>query len=172
MAPQRELPSRPGQYEVYRGEIAQLVTRITRVDVEEHETGITVPARSSGPAGPVVVVVAESGKDLALLRDIVRPLADAGHRVVGLDARGWGETLPSMPEKKDTNPWDEFFTYRSLELGRPLFGKRLRDVLVTAPAAAGGNSYRAAGASNAFALHSGVSNADLGSMIARWLASV
>ena len=273
MAPQRELPSTPGQYEVYRREIAQLVTRITRVDVEGHETGITVPVRSSGPAGPVVVVVAESGKDdPALLRDIVRPLADAGHRVVGLDVRGWGETLPSMPAKKDTYPWDEFFAYRSLELGRPLFGQRLRDVLVTAPAAAGGNGYalvgigagallaahaavleprirsvvalspllsyrclledpmyrqpfssflpgviaayevrdvlaaiaprrllvlnpedaerrpagpevaakqfhwagqvyRAAGASNAFALHSGVSSADLGPMIARWLAS-
>jgi hypothetical protein len=40
-----------------------------------------------------------------------------------------------MPDKKEKYPWDEFFAYRSLELGRPLFGQRLRDVLVTAPAA-------------------------------------
>jgi hypothetical protein len=38
-----------------------------------------------------------------------------------------------MPEKKATFSWEDFFTFRSFELGRPLFGQRLRDVLAAAP---------------------------------------
>jgi hypothetical protein len=108
IAPKRKLPSTRGQCEVYRREIGQLVTRVTRPDLAGAETGITAPIRSSCPAGRIVVMVAESGKDdPALLRDVVGPLNDAGYRVAGLDARGWGETLPSMPETKEKYPWDE-----------------------------------------------------------------
>jgi pimeloyl-ACP methyl ester carboxylesterase len=85
-------------------------------------------------------VVAEKGKDDPELdRTVITPLVSAGWHVVAIDVRGWGETTPYMPERqtradgtKIRMAWDEFFAYRSLELGRPLFGQRLRDTLVAA----------------------------------------
>ena len=146
IAPKRDLPATVGQCEVYRRQIAQSVSRITRLDLEHAEPGIVVPVRSWGTTGSPVVIVAESGKDdPATAANIAQPLADAGYRVTGIDVRGWGETKPNMPDKKANYPWDEFFAFRSLELGRPLFGQRLRDVLVAAATAAGGRPYALVG---------------------------
>ncbi len=135
IAPRRTLPRTPGQAEVYRREIAELSQRVTRLNLSRPEEGIYVPRRVFGsPPGPAVLLVAESGKDdPALMANVIDPLVRSGFRVTGIDVRGWGETRPHMPEKRVGFSWEDFFTYRSFELGRPLFGQRLRDLLVTAP---------------------------------------
>ena len=137
IAPRRGLPSSPAQVEAYRKEIAASAKRVCRLDLERREDGIHIPVKTFGTGRPVVLV-AEAGKDdPAVNRDVIEPLVAAGRRVVAIDVRGWGETRPHMPDRKAGFSWDEFFAYRSMELGRPLFGQRLRDLLVTAPRAAG-----------------------------------
>jgi pimeloyl-ACP methyl ester carboxylesterase len=46
-----------------------------------------------------------------------------------VDLRGWGETKPNPPGKKAKFSWDEFFAWRSFEMGRPLLGMRVNDLL-------------------------------------------
>jgi alpha-beta hydrolase superfamily lysophospholipase len=141
IAPRRSLPSSSRQLEVYRRQIVESAKSMARLDLERREEGIHIPVRAVGTGNPVVLV-AEAGKDdAAVLRDLVEPLLAAGRRVAGIDVRGWGETRPHMPDRKAGFSWDEFFAYRSMELGRPLFGQRLRDLLVTAPGAAGAGSW-------------------------------
>jgi cephalosporin-C deacetylase-like acetyl esterase len=140
IAPKRSLPAGPGELEVYQKEIRLLAHRLTRLDLERREEAIHVPAKAFGAAGQpgrALVIVSEAGKDDPSVEHLAKGLVSAGRRVVAIDVRGWGETRPNLPDKKANFFWDDFFAYRSLELGRPLFGQRLRDVLVTAPEIAG-----------------------------------
>ncbi len=137
IAPNRDLPAESGQLEVYQKEIRLLARRLTRLDLERSEDGIHIPVKTFGTSttgARPLVVAAEAGKDdPSVQRDLIGPLTSVGRKVVAIDVRGWGETKPQMPDKKASFSWDEFFAYRSIELGRPLFGQRLRDLLVTAP---------------------------------------
>jgi hypothetical protein len=140
IAPRRSLPAGAGELESYQKEIRLLAHRVTRLDLERKEEGIHIPARTFGTSaqrGRPLVVVAEAGKDDPSVQALVKGLVAGGRRVMGIDVRGWGETKPHLPDKKANFSWDEFFAYRSLELGRPVFGQRLRDLLVTAPEIAG-----------------------------------
>jgi cephalosporin-C deacetylase-like acetyl esterase len=146
--PRRKRPSRKAEVEAYRREIAERVREVTRVGSAAREDGIWVPTRVFGAESSAkggVIVVAESGKDDPdVHRKIVDPLVRAGYRVVGIDVRGWGETSPHLPDKAERPDgakvrfsWDTFFAYRALEMGRPLFGQRLRDLLAKAPEVGG-----------------------------------
>jgi pimeloyl-ACP methyl ester carboxylesterase len=148
IAPKRSLPGATGELETYQREIRLLAHRLTRLDLERREEGIHVPANTLGTAGRrdrPLVIVAEAGKDDPSVERLAKGLVSAGRRVVAMDVRGWGETKPDLPDKKANFSWDDFFAYRSLELGRPLFGQRLRDVLVTAPQTAGSPEWDLAG---------------------------
>jgi hypothetical protein len=48
---------------------------------------------------------------------------------VGLDLRGWGESAPNLPQFQVNFSWDDYFAERALELGRPMLGQRMKDLL-------------------------------------------
>lgn len=58
-------------------------------------------------------------------------LADAGHHVLAVDSRGWGETSPQDPAKVKDALFgaDSKHAFLSLHLSRPLLGQRVQDVL-------------------------------------------
>jgi cephalosporin-C deacetylase-like acetyl esterase len=128
------LPKSPSRFPGYRSKMKTVVEQITRLGLMKPDGGVEVPVKVFGDKGDIALLVAEAGKDdAAVQRDIIQPVVAAGHRVAGMDVRGWGETKPRMEGKGANFAWDDFFAYRSLELGQPLFGQRLRDVLVAAP---------------------------------------
>jgi dienelactone hydrolase len=111
-------------------DVVHAARRITRVDTNVPESGIVVPVREfRDPQSKRTVLLASE----APATEIAGALASAGCRVIAVDVRGWGETKPEMPDRKASFAWDDFFAFRSLELGRPLFGQRLRDLLTAAP---------------------------------------
>ena len=82
----------------------------------------------------VAVVIAEAGKDHpAVRRAVIDPLVASGYRVLALDLRGWGETAPMPPNDAIGFSWNDFLAYRALEIGRPLMGQRVKDLLAAAP---------------------------------------
>ncbi len=125
------------EFEIYRSEVASRVREVTNVGDFKAEVGIEVPARfldAGVYAKGAAFLVAEQGKDHPIVqRYCIDAIVAANHSVHGLDLRGWGATKPSMPSVEVGFDWDDFFAYRSLELGRPLFGQRLKDLLSTAP---------------------------------------
>ena len=126
-----------GEFEIYRSEMANRIRRITRVGAFKAEYGIEVPSRfldAGVYAKGAAFLIAEQGKDHPLVRRYcIDAIVAANHSVYGLDLRGWGVTAPYMPAAEVGFEWDDFFAYRALELGRPLFGQRLKDLLSTAP---------------------------------------
>ena len=137
IAPVRRLPRSASEFEVYRSEVAGKIRDVTRVGAFKAEYGIEVPSRFLDVgiyAKGTVFLVADQGKDHPLVqRYVIDSILAAGHSVYGLDPRGWGVTAPSMPGAEVSYEWDDFFAYRSIELGRPLLGQRLKDLLSTAP---------------------------------------
>ena len=136
-APQRSVPKTADEYTVFRSEIRRRVQNITRVGPLKRETGVLVPDRifdtADFPKGDAIVV-SDSGKDDPLIRrSVIDPLIAAGYRVIGIDLRGWGATKPALEGYQVRFDWDDFFAYRSLEIGRPLLGQRMRDLLGAAP---------------------------------------
>jgi len=137
ISPQRKAPATRDEFLLYQGEIAQQVRDITRVGQFRAEAGIHVPDRSFEP-GPfsrgVALVIADLGKDHPLVRrGLIDPLVASGYRVVALDLRGWGESAPVLPRLTVPFSWDDFFANRGLEIGRPLLGQRMRDLLSVGP---------------------------------------
>ena len=137
ITPQRTLPTRQAEYEIYRNEILHKVRQINRVGIPRREAGILVPDRVfevGAFARDVAVVIAEAGKDHpGVRRAVIDPLVASGYRVIALDLRGWGETAPMPPNDGIGFSWDDFLAYRSLEIGRPLMGQRVKDLLAAAP---------------------------------------
>ncbi len=135
--PEFPLPRGLSEFEVYQSRIAARVKEVTRVGSFKSEFGIDVPSRfldagvySKGTA----FVVADQGKDHPVVqRYLVDAILAASHSVYGLDLRGWGTSAIEIPSLEVPFAWDDFIAYRSLELGRPLFGQRLKDLLATAP---------------------------------------
>lgn len=134
-----ELPSarNASEFEVFRSEVAHRVREVTKVGAYKSEFGIEVPSRfldAGVYAKGAVFLVAEQGKDHPVVRRYcIDAVIAANHGAYGLDLRGWGATDPSLPWLDVPFEWDDFFAYRSLELGRPLFGQRLKDLLASAP---------------------------------------
>ena len=137
VAPSRAVPASADEFTIFQTEIRRQVKFATRVGSAKREPGIYVPNRVFDPATFAkgdALVVSDTGKDEpALRRGLIDPLVAAGYRVTALDLRGWGETAPNMPQFGVSFSWDDFFAYRSLEMGRPLLGQRMRDFLTVAP---------------------------------------
>ena len=137
VAPRFEMPSSPSEFAVYQSQVANRVREVTRVGAFKSEFGVEVPTRfldAGVYAKGAVFLVAEQGKDHPLVRRYcIDAVVAANHSLYGLDLRGWGATAPSVASVEARFRWDDFLAYRSLELGRPLFGQRLKDLLSTAP---------------------------------------
>ncbi|MBI1358402.1 MAG: hypothetical protein GC160_29045 [Acidobacteria bacterium] len=135
IAPQRETPS-AGNFPNYRVEIQHAIQRVARVGVHKPEQGIFVADRALEPhAYPrgTVIVIADLGKDdVEVRRSVIDPILSAGYEALGLDLRGWGESRPESVVKVGFD-WQDFFAYRSLEIGRPLLGQRIKDVVALTP---------------------------------------
>jgi pimeloyl-ACP methyl ester carboxylesterase len=65
-------------------------------------------------------------------RAVIDPVLNAGYEVLALDLRGWGESRPVANVKVNFD-WQDFFAYRSLEIGRPLLGQRVKDLVAINP---------------------------------------
>ena len=135
IAPQREVPS-AGNFPNYRVGIQQAIQRVARVGVFKPEHGIFLADRAlephSYPRG-TVVIVADAGKDnTGVRRAVIDPILNAGYEALGLDLRGWGESRPEANIKVGFD-WQDFFAYRSLEIGKPLLGQRVKDLVSISP---------------------------------------
>ena len=168
VAPAFEMPATPSEFEGYQSRIAALITEVTRVGSFRSEHGIDIPTRlrdAGAYSKGAVFLVAEQGKDHPVVqRYVVDAILAASWSVYGMDVRGWGISAASMPSLDVSFEWDDFFAYRSLELGRPLFGQRLKDLLATGPRLTRRHQWSIAGvgaggllAANAAALDSRVS---------------
>ena len=76
-----------------------------------------------------LLLVSGQGRDSPAALALIGQLKAAGFRATGVDLRGWGETTPDPRGKKSQVPWEEFFAWRSFEIGRPLLGMRVLDLL-------------------------------------------
>ncbi len=77
----------------------------------------------------LLILVAEQGRNSTEALKLAGQLNSAGFSVMGVDLRGWGETKPNPPGKKAQFAWDDFFAWRSFEMGSPLLGMRVSDLL-------------------------------------------
>ena len=136
-APERSVPTTPEENVIFHREIVRQVKFVTKVGSFRRESGIHVPDSVfdpvSFPRGDAIVVSDMGRNDPLIRRSIIHPLISAGYRVLGLDLRGWGETKPDLPGYHVSFEWEDFFAYRSLEIGRPLLGQRMKDLLAAAP---------------------------------------
>ena len=137
IAPSFRMPTDPSEFDVYSSEVANRIRSVTRVGAFKTEYGIEVPTRfldAGVYAKGAVFLVAEQGKDHPVVRRYcIDAVIAADHSLYGVDVRGWGTTKPSTPSVDASFDWEDFIAYRSLEIGRPLFGQRLKDLLATAP---------------------------------------
>ena len=90
------------------------------------EAGIELPSKVTATAGTGVLVVLVGPRRKAAL---AREVAGRGCAVMELDLRGWGETTPAIPELKAGFAWEEMVAWRGVEMGRPLAGMRVADLL-------------------------------------------
>ena len=110
----------------------------------QSEPGIILPYtvwKSGGSNRTLLIVAAERGRQSSEVGELAREFTSAGHDVLGVDLRGWGETAPSAPPGKVNVPrnysWDSFYTFQGFQLGRPLLGMRVQDLLATVRVMAG-----------------------------------
>jgi cephalosporin-C deacetylase-like acetyl esterase len=90
------------------------------------EPGIELPMTLVKGSDVLIAIVSEPGRDSTHAKELARGLADAGFSVLSVDLRGWGDTKPNTATKRNF-AWEEFFAWRSIELGRPLLGMRVGD---------------------------------------------
>ena len=120
-----------GVFEINRDEARYLATRRRPADLSrllalpaKVEPEIPLPSLVTG-AGDNMIVLVGPGRNAALARE----LAASGCAVMELDLRGWGETTPDLAGGKVSFRVDDFFAYRAIEMGRPLAGMRVLDLL-------------------------------------------
>jgi pimeloyl-ACP methyl ester carboxylesterase len=137
IAPESGVPTRPSEFEIYKIQIVHRVREVTRVGEPKPESGIVVPDRvfqvGAFARGEALVVAEQGFNDAGVRREVIDPIVAAGYQVVAIDVRGWGETAPRLPDFDVGFDWDDFFAYRGLEIGRPLLGQRVKDLLAAAP---------------------------------------
>jgi pimeloyl-ACP methyl ester carboxylesterase len=137
ITPGSRVPAQASEFEIYKSQIVHRVREITRVGDPKGEFGIVVPDRifqvGAFARGEALVVAEQGMNDPGVRREVIDPLVAAGYQVVAIDVRGWGETAPSLPDFDVRFDWDDFFAYRGLEIGRPLLGQRVKDLLAAAP---------------------------------------
>ncbi len=135
IAPRLEVPS-AGNFANYRVGVQQAIQRVAKVGVFKPERGIILTDRALEPhAYPkgMVIVVADQGRDNPVVqRAVIDPILNAGHEVLALDLRGWGDSRPVANVEVGFD-WQDFFAYRSLEIGRPLLGQRVKDLVALNP---------------------------------------
>jgi pimeloyl-ACP methyl ester carboxylesterase len=135
--PGRTLPAEPSQVDIYRSQVVHRVREITRIGELRGEAGIWVPDRvfevGAFSRGEALVVAEQGMNDPRVRREVIDPIVAAGYQVIAMDVRGWGETAPNLPDFDVSFDWDDFFAYRALEIGRPLLGQRIKDLLTAAP---------------------------------------
>ncbi len=99
----------------------------------EVEPGIEIPT-TLAPGGTykdvLVVVISEKGRKSAYAQEVSSLISTAGYTVLSADLRGWGDTNPEM-KRSARDPWEEYFAWTALELGRPLLAMRVADLLGT-----------------------------------------
>jgi pimeloyl-ACP methyl ester carboxylesterase len=136
-APDRSVPGRPSEFEIYKSQVIHRVREVTRVGDPRAEVGIWVPDRvfevGAFARGEAIVIAEQGMNDPQVRREVIDPIVAAGYQVVAMDVRGWGETAPQLPDFDVSFDWDDFFAYRGLEIGRPLLGQRVKDLLTAAP---------------------------------------
>ncbi len=132
----RAVPT-PQEIGNYRIEIHQKVREITRVGAFKPERGIMVADRvmeAGSFSRGLAIVLADRGKDdPRIRRGVIDPILNAGYQVLALDLRGWGESKPNPSGLRANFDWEDFFAYRALEIGKPLLGQRLKDLLAIGP---------------------------------------
>ena len=138
VAPRRQPPRTLGEFSGYKNDIQRRIKEVTHVGVFRPEHGIFIPDRMLKPASHsrgVVMVIADAGKDDSYVqRAVIDPILAADYEVLGVDLRGWGESLPVSGAGVNVSfDWEDFFAYRALEIGRPLLGQRMKDVLALGP---------------------------------------
>jgi pimeloyl-ACP methyl ester carboxylesterase len=135
--PGRTLPKQPSQVDIYRSQLVHRIREITRIGELRGEAGIWVPDRvfevGAFARGEALVVAEQGMNDPRVRREVIDPIVAAGYQVIAMDVRGWGETAPNLPDFSVDFDWDDFFAYRALEIGRPLLGQRIKDLLTAAP---------------------------------------
>jgi dienelactone hydrolase len=84
------------------------------------------------PANPTLLLVAEHGRNSPDARHLAEQFRNAGFPVLGVDLPGWGDRKPNPPGKKAQFAWDDFFAWRSFEMGHPLLQMRVSDLVAQA----------------------------------------
>jgi dienelactone hydrolase len=92
---------------------------------EEMKPGVPT-AHASGTG---ILIVAEHGRQSDDAIQLKAQLARAGFTAIAIDLPGWGERKPNPPGSKAQFPWDDFFAWRSFEMGRSLLGLRVSELL-------------------------------------------
>ena len=136
MAPGRSVPNESSEFEIYKSQVVHRVRDVTRIGELRAEVGVIVPDRvfevGAFARGEALVVAEQGMNDPRVRREVIDPIVAAGYQVVAIDVRGWGETTPQLPDFDVRFDWEDFFAYRGLEIGRPLLGQRVKDLLTTA----------------------------------------
>jgi pimeloyl-ACP methyl ester carboxylesterase len=136
ITPGRSVPVRPSEFEIYKSQVVHHVREVTRVGEIRAEVGVLVPDRvfevGAFARGEALVVAEQGMNDPQVRREVIDPIVAAGYQVVAIDVRGWGETAPQLPDFDVSFDWDDFFAYRGLEIGRPMLGQRVKDLLTAA----------------------------------------
>ncbi|MFN7925659.1 MAG: acetylxylan esterase [Bryobacteraceae bacterium] len=123
----KPMPSGPVKAKAM-GEVGRDGYRIERVAIES-ESAITVPALLFVPAKPVAGVVLwldPSGK--ASAEQEIEKLVLDGHRVLAIDARGWGESAPPASGRSGYGAAYQTFM-RAYLLGKSILGMQALDVM-------------------------------------------
>jgi cephalosporin-C deacetylase-like acetyl esterase len=125
---------------LYPGAVLQWSKQIPNAQVEgitlTVEPGIVVPMlllrpqRPAGERAPVVIAVADGGKDLFVAErsQEIEAMLESGTAVCLPDVRGTGETSPDPTMDPDGDEIREHLAASELMLGDTLLGKRLKDL--------------------------------------------
>ncbi|MDA0205634.1 MAG: hypothetical protein O3A53_14200 [Acidobacteria bacterium] len=150
LAPLYEVPAETSRFEVYKHGIRQRIKDVSRVGSFLPERGIEITDRTID-AGRyvqgVAVVLSDRGReDPWLRRAVIDPIVAAQFSVVALDLRGWGAGAPAAADEFD---WENFFADSSLQIGRPLLGQRMKDLLAIPATRIGRRSWTLVGVGDA-----------------------
>jgi pimeloyl-ACP methyl ester carboxylesterase len=150
LAPLYEVPAETSRFEVYKHGIRQRIKDVNRVGSFFPERGIEITDRTIDAgryAQGVAVVLSDRGReDPWLRRAVIDPIVAAQFSVVALDLRGWGAGAPA--ENGDFD-WENFFADSSLQIGRPLLGQRMKDLLAIPATRIGRRSWTLVGVGDA-----------------------